>query len=126
MKKLFVIMAMLASSSTFAAEFTICINGYDLQGRPCGGQEAGFVKQNGFGSMNNYRPTQIVAQGTDAMEIIVNSTRIVTGVDASGSAHFIGPYKGDRFPKIRDEFFSCTVSKEATTFKCVSWMPGRI
>ena len=102
-----------------AGDFELCINGVNLKGQPCAGGSGG----SGFGRV---RPQQVVATCGDAMEIILNMDRIAAGVDGAGNAHFVGRYRGTRFQTIRDEFFSCTVSVNAKSFRCSSWMPDRL
>jgi hypothetical protein len=51
--------------------------------------------------------------GYDAMEIIVHSERMVSGIDGAGRSHFVGSYRGNRLTKLRGKTFSCHVSLDA-------------
>jgi hypothetical protein len=74
---------LLVTGVAHAGDFELCINGVNLQGRPCAG----------FGSTpGGMRHQQIVAVGYDAMEIILNSERMTSGIDGAGRSHFVGPY----------------------------------
>ena len=114
MKQRFIVFLVLVilAGAAHSAEFTICINGIDLKGNVCNS-----------GTNPTLRNQQLKASGFDALEIILHSTRMVTGVDASGRSHFVGAYTGDKFIKVRDTIFSCTVSPDAQEFNCVSWNP---
>ena len=113
MRKLLVVL-LLVMGVAHAGDFELCINGVNLQGRPCAGLGSG------TGGM---RHQQIVAVGYDAMEIILHSERMANGIDGAGRSHFVGPYRGNRFAKLRGRNFSCHVSADARQFRCVSWLP---
>lgn len=105
---------LLVAGTAHAGDFELCINGVNLQGRPCAG----------FGStLGGMRHQQIVAVGYDAMEIILHSERMASGIDGAGRSHFVGPYRGNRLTKLRGKTFSCNVSLDARQFRCVSWLP---
>ena len=108
------IVLLLVTGAAHAGDFELCINGVNLQGR------AGTGLGGGTGCMRNQ---QIVAVGYDAMEIIQHSERMTSGIDGAGRSHFVGPYRGSRFMKLRGKTFSCHVSLDARQFRCVSWLP---
>ena len=105
---------LLVTGAAHAGDFELCINGVNLQGRPCAGLGSG------TGGLRNQ---QIVAVGYDAMEIILHSERMTSGIDGAGRSHFVGPYRGNRFMKLRGKTFSCHASLDARQFRCVSWLP---
>ena len=113
MGKLLIVL-LLVTGAAHAGDFELCINGVNLQGRPC----ARFGS--GTGGM---RHQQIVAVGYDAMEIIQHSERMASGIDGAGRSHFVGSYRGNRLTKLRGKTFSCHVSLDARQFRCVSWLP---
>ena len=92
------IVLLLVTGAAHAGDFELCINGVNLQGRACTGLGGG------TGGMRNQ---QIVAVGYDAMEIIQHSERMTSGIDGAGRSHFVGPYRGNRFMKLRGQTFSC-------------------
>ena len=112
-RKLMIVL-LLVTGAAHAGDFELCINGVNLQGRACTGLGGG------TGVMRNQ---QIVAVGYDAMEIIQHSERMTSGIDGAGRSHFVGPYRGNRFMKLRGKTFSCHVSLDARQFRCVSWLP---
>ena len=112
-KKLMIVL-LLVTGAAHAGDFELCINGVNLQGRACTGLGGG------TGGLRNQ---QIVAVGYDAMEIIQHSERMTSGIDGAGRSHFVGPYRGNRFMKLRGQTFSCHVSLDARQFRCVSWLP---
>ena len=102
----------LVMGAVHAAEITICINGRDLDGNICNtGSNPALLNQ------------QLKATAHDALEIILHSTRMVTGIDGAGYSHFVGAYTGDKFTNVRNTIFSCTVSPNAQEFNCLSWNP---
>jgi hypothetical protein len=103
MRKL-VIVLLLITGASHAGDFEVGINGVNLQGRPCAGLGSG---------SGGIRHQQIVAVGYDAMEIIVHSERMVSGIDGAGRSHFVGSYRGNRLTKLRGKTFSCHVSLDA-------------
>ena len=107
----FLVLAIVAGAG-YSAEFTICINGRDLKGNICNS-----------GTNPTLRNQQLKATGLDALAISLHSTRIATGIDASGRSHFVGAYTGTKFINVRDTIFSCTVSPGAQEFNCLSWNP---
>ena len=107
----FLVLAILAGA-VHSAELTICINGRDLKGNICNSR-----------TNPTLRNQQLKATGLDALEIILHSTRMATGIDASGRSHFVGAYTGTKFINVRDTIFSCTVSPSAREFNCLSWNP---
>ena len=112
-RKLMIVL-LLVTGAAHAGDFELCINGVNLQGRACTGLGGG---------TSGMRNQQIVAVGYDAMEIIQHSERMTSGIDGAGRSHFVGPYRGNRFMKLRGQTFSCHVSLDARQFRCVSWLP---
>ena len=112
-RKLMIVL-LLVTGAAHAGDFELCINGVNLQGRACTGLG---------GVTGGMRNQQIVAVGYDAMEIIQHSERMTSGIDGAGRSHFVGPYRGNRFMKLRGKTFSCHVSLDARQFRCVSWLP---
>ena len=115
MRKLLIIL-LLMTGVAHAGDFEICINGVNLQGRPCSGLG---------NSTAGMRHQQIVAIGHDAMENILHSERMASGIDGAGRSHFVGPYRGNRFAQLRGKNFSCHVSADARQFRCVNWLPNQ-
>ena len=89
-------------------------NNHNQGGWPGGGQ-----------SMSPFQYQQVKATGRDAVNIILNSDVLASGMTADGGTQYSVRYTGSQYTNLQGVVFNCKVSPNGREFECVNWLPPK-
>ena len=68
---------------------------------------------------------QVKATGRDAMNIILNSDMLASGMTAEGWTRYTVRYTGSQYTSLQGVVFNCKVAPNGRQFECVNWLPPK-
>jgi len=74
-------------------------------------------------SMSPFQYQQVKATGRDAVNIILNSDVLASGMTADGATRYTVRYTGSQYTNLQGVVFNCKVSPNGREFECVNWLP---
>jgi len=83
-------------------------------GWPGGGQQ-----------MSPWQYQQVKATGRDAVNIILNSDMLTSGMTNDGWSRYTVRYTGNQYTSLQGVIFNCKSSPNAREFECVNWLPPK-
>ena len=89
-------------------------NNHNQGGWPGGGQ-----------SMSPFQYQQVKATGRDAVNIILNSDMLASGMMTDGWTRYTVRYTGSQYTSLQGVVFNCKVSPNGREFECVNWLPPK-
>ena len=75
--------------------------------------------------MSPWQYQQVKATGRDAVNIILNSDMLASGMTADGWTRYTVRYTGDQYSSLRGVVFNCKVNPNGREFECVNWLPPK-
>ena len=75
--------------------------------------------------MSPWQYQQVKATGRDAVNIILNSDVLASGMTADGWTRYTVRYTGDQYSSLQGVVFNCKVSPNGRQFECVNWLPPK-
>ena len=75
--------------------------------------------------MSPWQYQQVKATGRDAVNIILNSDMLASGMTTDGWTRYTVRYTGDQYSSLRGVVFNCKASPNAREFECVNWLPPK-
>ena len=75
--------------------------------------------------MSPWQYQQVKATGRDAVNIILNSDVLASGLTADGWTRYTVRYTGDQYSSLRGVVFNCKVDPNGREFECVNWLPPK-
>ena len=73
--------------------------------------------------MSPWQYQQVKATGRDAVNIILNSDMLTSGMTDDGWSRYTVRYTGDQYTSLQGVIFNCKSSPNAREFECVNWLP---
>ena len=68
---------------------------------------------------------QVKATGRDAVNIILNSEMLASGMMADGWTRYTVRYTGTDYTSLQGVVFNCKASPNGRQFECVNWLPPK-
>ena len=68
---------------------------------------------------------QVKATGRDAVNIILNSDMLTSGMTNDGWSRYTVRYTGNQYTSLKGVIFNCKSSPNAREFECVNWLPPK-
>ena len=75
--------------------------------------------------MSPWQYQQVKATGRDAVNIILNSDMLASGMTTDGWTRYTVRYTGDQYSSLRGVVFNCKVNPNGREFECVNWLPPK-
>ena len=75
--------------------------------------------------MSPWQYQQVKATGRDAVNIILNSEMLASGLMSDGWTRYTVRYTGDQYSSLQGVVFNCKVSPDGREFECVNWLPPK-
>jgi len=75
--------------------------------------------------MSPWQYQQVKATGRDAVNILMNSDMLASGVTTDGWSRYTVRYTGNQYTSLKGVVFNCKVSPNGRNFECVNWLPPR-
>ena len=75
--------------------------------------------------MSPWQYQQVKATGRDAVNIILNSDMLTSGMTDDGWSRYTVRYTGNQYTSLQGVVFNCKVSPNAREFECVNWLPPK-
>ena len=75
--------------------------------------------------MSPWQYQQVKATGRDAVNIILNSDVLASGMTADGWTRYTVRYTGSQYTSLQGVIFNCKSSPNAREFECVNWLPPK-
>ena len=75
--------------------------------------------------MSPWQYQQVKATGRDAVNIILNSDMLASGMTTDGWTRYTVRYTGDQYSSLRGVVFNCKVNPDGREFECVNWLPPK-
>ena len=75
--------------------------------------------------MSPWQYQQVKATGRDAVNIILNSDMLASGMTADGWSRYTVRYTGNQYTSLKGVIFNCKSSPNAREFECVNWLPPK-
>ena len=100
-------------------------NNHNHNNQGCGGfnqQDCGWP--NGQ-PMSPWQYQQVKATGRDAVNILMNSDMLASGVTADGWSRYTVRYTGNQYTSLNGVVFNCKVAPNGRQFECVNWLPPK-
>ena len=99
-------------------------NNHNNQG--CGGFGQQQCDWPGSGQpMSPWQYQQVKATGRDAVNIILNSDMLTSGMTNDGWSRYTVRYTGNQYTSLQGVIFNCKSSPNAREFECVNWLPPK-
>ena len=73
--------------------------------------------------MSPWQYQQVKATGRDAVNIILNSDMLTSGMTNDGWSRYTVRYTGNQYTSLKGVIFNCKSSPNAREFECVNWLP---
>ena len=73
--------------------------------------------------MSPWQYQQVKATGRDAVNIILNSDMLTSGMTDDGWSRYTVRYTGNQYTSLKGVIFNCKSSPNAREFECVNWLP---
>ena len=89
----------------------------------CGGfnqQQCGWPHAN---PISPWQYQQVKATGRDAVNILMNSDMMASGVTTDGWSRYTVRYTGNDYSSLKGVVFNCKVAPNGRQFECVNWLP---
>ena len=75
--------------------------------------------------MSPWQYQQVKATGRDAVNIILNSDMLTSGMTNDGWSRYTVRYTGNQYTSLQGVIFNCKSSPNAREFECVNWLPPK-
>ena len=75
--------------------------------------------------MSPWQYQQVKATGRDAVNIILNSDMLTSGMTDDGWSRYTVRYTGNQYTSLKGVVFNCKSSPNAREFECVNWLPPK-
>ena len=75
--------------------------------------------------MSPWQYQQVKATGRDAVNIILNSDMLTSGMTNDGWSRYTVRYTGNQYTSLKGVIFNCKSSPNAREFECVNWLPPK-
>ena len=75
--------------------------------------------------MSPWQYQQVKATGRDAVNIILNSDMLTSGMTDDGWSRYTVRYTGNQYTSLQGVVFNCKVNPNGREFKCVNWLPPK-
>ena len=75
--------------------------------------------------MSPWQYQQVKATGRDAVNIILNSDMLTSGMTDDGWSRYTVRYTGNQYTSLQGVIFNCKSSPNAREFECVNWLPPK-
>ena len=75
--------------------------------------------------MSPWQYQQVKATGRDAVNIILNSDMLASGMTNDGWSRYTVRYTGNQYTSLQGVIFNCKSSPNAREFECVNWLPPK-
>ena len=75
--------------------------------------------------MSPWQYQQVKATGRDAVNIILNSDMLTSGMTNDGWSRYTVRYTGTDYTSLQGVIFNCKASPNAREFECVNWLPPK-
>ena len=75
--------------------------------------------------MSPWQYQQVKATGRDAVNIILNSDMLTSGMTNDGWSRYTVRYTGNQYTSLQGVVFNCKASPNAREFECVNWLPPK-
>ena len=75
--------------------------------------------------MSPWQYQQVKATGRDAVNIILNSDVLASGMTTDGWTRYTVRYTGNQYTSLQGVIFNCKSSPNAREFECVNWLPPK-
>ena len=75
--------------------------------------------------MSPWQYQQVKATGRDAVNILMNSDMMASGVTTDGWSRYTVRYTGNQYTSLQGVVFNCKVSPNGRQFECVNWLPPK-
>ena len=75
--------------------------------------------------MSPWQYQQVKATGRDAVNILMNSDMLASGVTADGWSRYTVRYTGNQYTSLNGVVFNCKVAPNGRQFECVNWLPPK-
>ena len=99
-------------------------NNHNNNNQGCGGFNQQQCDWPGSGQpMSPWQYQQVKATGRDAVNIILNSDMLTSGMTNDGWSRYTVRYTGNQYTSLQGVIFNCKSSPNAREFECVNWLP---
>ena len=75
--------------------------------------------------MSPWQYQQVKATGRDAVNILMNSDMMASGVTTDGWSRYTVRYTGNQYSSLKGVVFNCKVAPNGRQFECVNWLPPK-
>ncbi len=75
--------------------------------------------------MSPWQYQQVKATGRDAVNIILNSEMLASGLMSDGWTRYTVRYTGTDYTSLQGVVFNCKVNPNGREFECVNWLPPK-
>ena len=75
--------------------------------------------------MSPWQYQQVKATGRDAVNILMNSDMMASGVTTDGWSRYTVRYTGNEYTSLQGVVFNCKVAPNGREFECVNWLPPK-
>jgi|TARA_B100001964_G_scaffold185332_1_gene205510 hypothetical protein len=75
--------------------------------------------------MSPWQHQQVKATGRDAVNIILNSDMLASGMTADGWTRYTVRYTGTDYTRLQGVVFNCKAAPNGREFECVNWLPPK-
>ena len=75
--------------------------------------------------LNPFQYQQVKATGRDAVNIILNSDVLASGLTTDGWTRYTVRYTGSDYTNLQGVVFNCKASPNGRQFECVNWLPPK-
>ena len=75
--------------------------------------------------MSPWQYQQVKATGRDAVNIILNSEMLASGMTTDGWTRYTVRYTGSQYTSLQGVVFNCKVAPNGRQFECVNWLPPK-
>ena len=75
--------------------------------------------------MSPWQYQQVKATGRDAVNILMNSDMMASGVTTDGWSRYTVRYTGNEYTSLQGVVFNCKVAPNGRQFECVNWLPPK-
>ena len=101
-------------------------NNHNNHNQGCGGFNQQQCDWPGSGQpMSPWQYQQVKATGRDAVNIILNSDMLTSGMTDDGWSRYTVRYTGNQYTSLKGVIFNCKSSPNAREFECVNWLPPK-
>ena len=101
-------------------------NNHNNHNQGCGGFGQQQCDWPGSGQpMSPWQYQQVKATGRDAVNIILNSDMLTSGMTNDGWSRYTVRYTGNQYTSLKGVVFNCKVAPNAREFECVNWLPPK-